>query len=178
MEIWKSVKGYDGILEVSNMGNVRTLDRIVSGLGFRGSKTYKLLKGKHLSQSLKKNGYFQIAIRTPKSRRWFTVHGLVARAFIENPLNLPQINHKDGNKQNNNHWNLEWNTASQNQNHAVRTGLCSTEESHYKAKLTVEDIRKIRKENDLHWKIAEKYGVSRSTITSIKSRKSWKYVDD
>ena len=114
MEEWKDVVGYEGILQVSSLGSVRTLDRSVPTIGANQSGTYNvtfIVKGKVLSQRKKSNGYLEIAIRTIKSRKWFLVHRLVAQAFIDNPHGYNQVNHKDGNKENNSVENLEWCTA-------------------------------------------------------------------
>ena len=86
------------------------------------------------------------------------------------------MNHKDGDKTNNKLSNLEWSNPSDNQNHAVKMGLCSNEEEHYKSKLTIEQIMDILNDNRLHRIIAKDYRVNRSTITAIKARKTWKYV--
>ena len=114
-EIWKDVVGYEGLYQVSNMGRVRSLTRKVKIQNtnknriFRGSikaGCYELKNGYHVV-SLYKNG---------KSKRFFT-HRLVAVAFLENPLNLPQVNHKDENKKNNSVDNLEWCNAKYNTNY-------------------------------------------------------------
>jgi len=90
--------------------------------------SYKSGKGKILIGGLrggnKKNSqYKSVTLRENSKQFSFSVHVLVAKAFIENPQNLPQVNHKDGNKFNNNVNNLEWSTPSDNQKHAVKTGL-------------------------------------------------------
>ncbi len=173
MEQWKKVDGYEGYLEVSNFGNVRTVAREVPLNG--GIRKYESVV---CSLTLKRNGYYQASVRLggKDKRKWFLVHRLVAKAFLANDLNLPQVNHKDGNKVNNHADNLEWCDSSHNQNHAVKMGLCSNEEAHYKAKLTVEQVKEIRASNDFHRVIAERYGVGKSTITNIKLFKTWKYV--
>jgi hypothetical protein len=171
-EIWVPVNEYEDILQVSNFGNVRTLTRDIPVNG-----GVRVEKGRDCSKRLKKNGYLQIAVRLgDRKRKWFLVHRLVAKAFIPNPLNLPQVNHKDGNKQNNELSNLEWCTSSDNQYHALKAGLCSNEESHYKAKLTVEQVKSIRSSKDSSRIEAAKYGVDRGTIKAIRNFKTWKYV--
>jgi NUMOD4 motif/HNH endonuclease len=170
-EVWVPVKGYEGVIEVSNIGRVRTLNRESPLNG--GTR---LVKGQIANLQLKKNGYLQVAVRTPGKRKWFLVHRLVAQAFIPNLEGLPQVNHIDANKQNNNASNLEWTNAAENQNHAVKFGLTSNEEDHYKAKLTREQVLEIREMSGLHIDIAEKFGVNRSTVTCIKAKKTWKYV--
>lgn len=173
MEQWRQVGGYEEFLEVSNLGNVRTVARQIPLNG--GLRYFKSIQCK---LCLKRNGYFQVAVRLggKDKRKWFLVHRIVALAFIPNPENLPQINHKDGNKTNNTVSNLEWCNSSHNQNHAVKMGLCSNEESHYKAKLTASEVREIRASNDSSKVAGEKYGVDKSTVKAIRRFKTWKYV--
>ncbi len=114
MEIWKDINGYEGYYQISNQGNVRSVDRF-DGVHDR--------KGTIIRHGLKQNGYLQVGLRKHGTRKWFGVHRLVAIHFIKNPDNKPQVNHIDGNKQNNTVENLEWVTEKENQNHAARIGL-------------------------------------------------------
>lgn len=114
MEIWKDIIGYEGYYQVSNLGNVRSLDRF-DGVHKRD--------GKIIRPNLKANGYLQVGLRKHSERKWFGLHRLVAIHFIENPYNKPQVNHIDGNKQNNTVNNLEWVTGKENQTHAKKLGL-------------------------------------------------------
>lgn len=98
-EIWKEVKGYEGLYEVSNLGNVRSINRIIKN---------KFYKGKILITKIDKDGYLQLGLSKNGTKKYFRVHRLVAQAFIPNPSNLPQVNHKDEVKDNNNVKNLEW----------------------------------------------------------------------
>ena len=101
-EIWKDVP-FDSNYKVSNYG------RIFS------KRTNKILKGE-----LTEKGYIRVALTEHKR---YLVHCIVARTFIPNPENKPQVNHIDGNKQNNYVDNLEWCTQSENMRHALKTGL-------------------------------------------------------
>lgn len=114
MKTWKDIEGFEGYYQISNCGNVRSLDR------FDGIRN---LKGKCLKQSLKQNGYLQVGLRKNGKRKWFSIHRLVAIHFIDNPEKKPQVNHIDCNKQNNNVNNLEWVTAKTNYKHAEHNGL-------------------------------------------------------
>lgn len=120
IEIWKDLKGYENIYQVSNLGRVKSLSRYV----YNG-KGYYLKKEKICCQRQNKKGYLMVDLVKHGNNisRPFLVHRLVAIAFIENIHSKPQINHIDGNKQNNNVENLEWCDNSQNQKHAYKLGL-------------------------------------------------------
>ena len=108
IEEWRPIPGYEGLYEVSNTGRVRSVDRYVKTC--YGS--YRLHKGKVLSPGIRPDGYLVVSLQY----RMFRVHRLVAQAFLPNPDNLPQVNHKDENPGNNNVDNLEWCTAKYNNN--------------------------------------------------------------
>lgn len=118
-EIWEDIENFKGVYQVSNKGRVRSLDRsIIDCLGrcqFKRGKLLKLYKGK--------TGYFVVDLKTNDIRKMAKVHILLAQAFIPNPENKLQVNHKDGIKTNNNLTNLEWNTPSENLKHAYDNGL-------------------------------------------------------
>ena len=111
-EIWLPVKDYEGLYEVSNLGNVRSLKR-------------KTTSGKMLitSPDRKRNGYLKLTLSKNDVQKNVLVHRLVACAFIPNPKQLKEVNHKDGNKMNNCVDNLEWVTREENTSHAIKTGL-------------------------------------------------------
>ena len=108
MEIWKDVKGYEGLYQVSNLGRVKSLNYRRSG------------KERLLSLAHDKDGYLYVCFRKNGKQKLHKVHRLVAQAFIPNPDNLPQVNHKDENKTNNNVKNLEWCTNEYNHNYGTR----------------------------------------------------------
>lgn len=105
-EIYKDIKGYEGLYQVSNYGRVKSLN-------YRRTGKERLLK-----QILHTNGYFYV--RLYKSNKWFSIHRLVAETFIPNPENLPCVNHKDEVKTNNHVDNLEWCTNEYNLNFGSR----------------------------------------------------------
>lgn len=123
-EIWKDVPEYEGLYQVSTYGNVKSLDRYVRSRW--GTK--KPVKGHLLKAEKTIHGYLQVSLCKPGlSRKRYKVHRLVAMAFIPNPQNLPQVNHKDEDKTNNRLDNLEWCDGFYNQ----RYGTCS-ERKHIK----------------------------------------------
>ena len=120
-EIWKWIDGYENMYQVSNLGRVRSVDRYV----YCEVSPNKLqhIYGKVLKQGTNHKGYPIVYLSKDGKQKTITVHRLVALTFIENPLNLPQVNHIDGDKTNNNVSNLEWCDNSYNQIHAHKTGL-------------------------------------------------------
>ena len=112
--------------------------------------------------------------KTPK------VHRLVAEAFLLNPLNKPQVNHKDANKENNDLSNLEWATNSENHAHKMNLGLNISPrgEASGRAIITEEDACCIYMDERSKKIIAEEYGVSLATVYAIKSKRNWKYITE
>lgn len=164
MEVWKSVKNYEGIYEVSNIGRVKSL---------------KFGKEKILKQVIIK-GYCCLDLCKNGNIKRVKIHRLVLLAFIQNHENKLEVNHIDGNKKNNNVSNLEWNTASENKKHALLTGLRIMPNGgiHHNSKLNENDVLKIREmgKNTIHKIISEKFNVSKSVVTNIINRKSWKHI--
>lgn len=114
-EIWKDIKGYEGLYQISNFGRVKSLKR--------KTLNSKCLYDKILNNRINHNGYFMIFLSKNKKIKGFRINRLVAEAFLPNPNNKPQVNHKDGNKTNNRIDNLEWCTAKHNTQHAIKNGL-------------------------------------------------------
>lgn len=114
-EIWKEIPGYEGYFEVSNLGNFRSKDRIIKykNSGFRN------YPGKALKVEQMQDGYCRITLMKESVKKRYMCHRLVAETFIENPNNLPFINHIDGCRNNNMVSNLEWCTQSENEQHAI-----------------------------------------------------------
>ena len=108
-EEWRDIKGYEGLYQVSNLGRVRSLN-------CRGHKGCIGI----LTPRLDGKGYEMVALYKEGKARNTKVHRLVAQAFIPNPNNHPQVNHKDEDKTNNNVDNLEWCTNEYNHNYGTR----------------------------------------------------------
>ena len=153
-EIWKDIEGYQGYYQISNYGRVKSLDRFRKN----GSSGY-IHKEKILKQSLTTTGYLKVELCINKFRKSMKVHRLVAKAFIDNPENKPDVNHKDGNPLNNHLSNLEWCTERENINHAINLGLKKTFKIERDA---LYDLYVNRKLNPRE--IGSLYSVSHSTI--------------
>ena len=147
IEEWRPVVGYEGLYEVSNTGRVRSVDRYVKTC--YGS--YRLHKGKVLSPGIRPDGYLVVSLQY----RMFRVHRLVAEAFLPNPDNLPQVNHKDEDKSNNRVDNLEWCDSKYNNNYgtariraketAIKNGYCTgLSKEEYRKKYYQENNDKIK----------------------------------
>jgi predicted DNA-binding protein YlxM (UPF0122 family) len=167
-EIWKDILGYENLYKISNYGNI---------ISYRIYKTGKLMK-----PSTDKDGYLQIGLRDiDRKRKWFRMHRLVAIAFIENPLNLPKINHKDGKVNNNYVENLEWCDDSWNNKyrHILNPDIFKGENCPH-TKHTNEEILQIYNlawEEELTQKeIANMFNVTRKYVSNIKRGSSWTSV--
>ena len=116
-EIWKAVTGYEGLYEVSSLGNVRSLDRVIRSK--HNGTTLK--KGRILTPFYEeKKGYYQVALSKDGKEKKQRIHRLVATAFLDNPFNYTDINHKDEIKTNNKMDNLEWCTREYNNNYGTK----------------------------------------------------------
>jgi len=117
-EIWKKIKGYEEYYEVSNLGRIRSLDR----LRWNG-RGYQKQLGAIKRQTVNNMGYYVVGLSKDGKNTLFLVHRIIAEAFIPNPKNLPLVNHIDGNKLNITLENLEWSTHAKNNAHAIESGL-------------------------------------------------------
>ena len=167
-EIWKVIDGYDGRYEVSNQGNVKSnygVGRILKpAITSWNNHPIKAL-------ILNKNG----------KQKCCKVHRLVAEAFIDNPDNKPEVNHKDGNSLNNNDWNLEWNTHDENMKHATKNRLLDMKgEKHWKSILTEITVREIRSKYTpkkyTQQMLSTEYNVSKRQIRNIITGKQWGHI--
>lgn len=128
---WKDIVGYENEYQINQFGEIRTLKDSPK------LKKYDVLK----PQISKSNGYVYQMLYKNGKEKLLRVHRLVAMAFLPNPNNLPQVNHKDGNKQNNSVDNLEWCEQSDNMKHAYKNGLQIPSENQRKAIINTNKLK-------------------------------------
>ena len=166
-EIWRTINGYEGQYQVSDKGRVRSL---------------KFGKERILKPVRMPNGYLQVSIYKNGEIKRCLVHRLVAQTFIPNPYNLPEVNHKDENKENNSVHNLEWCSSKYNVNFGTRTQRQSEKLSNPVLQYTKsgEFVREWKSTRD----VQRNLGYSNGNISSccngkLKSAYSfiWKYKD-
>lgn len=121
IEVWSPIQQYEGLYEVSNHGRIRSLPRTAAVQG----NSHRAVPGKERKTFLNAKGYFIVVLSKNNQLKTFTVHQLVAQAFMPGFVKGQELNHIDGNKANPRIDNLELSDASHNQLHAVRTGLKS-----------------------------------------------------
>ncbi len=131
MEIWKDIPGFENLYQASNKGNIRSLN-------YRNTGKVQVLK-----PIIRDNGYLQVALWKEKKVVYCRIHRLIALTFLENPNNLPEVNHIDENKSNNRVENLEWCTRKYNINYGTHNERVS--KSNKGRKLSEESKKKISK---------------------------------
>lgn len=165
-EIWKNIKGYYGQYQISNWGRVRSQKYG----NFRIRKPF--IAGK---------GYLSIDLCKKCKYKKFYLHRLVAIYFIPNPLNLPEVNHKDGNKKNNHISNLNWTDGVGNMKHAIEElGFVNHGENAPAAKLTEKQVRDIiemhKSGNYTYAQIADRYNIKAGHAWNIVKGVIWKHL--
>jgi len=178
IEIWKDVVGYEGLYKVSDLGNIKSLSRIKKAIKGDG---VMIVKEKILKPVNNGNNYFKIALCKGGIATQFLISRVVAIAFIPNPENKPEVNHKgiNGNKADNRVCSLEWNTHKENVQHAFdnKLNIAPKGEKNGLSKLTDAQVLEIRSLTHINQReIAEIYNVHKSIISLIKSRKIWKHI--
>lgn len=169
---FKIVHGYDNLYCVNPCGTVMSPSYV--------DKSGMLRKSRALSSVKRGKGYCCVGLIKNGKQVHVSVHRLVAEAFIPNPKNLPQVNHKDGNKENNHVSNLEWCTNQENAIHAfankLRIPTCHVGDRNTRAKLSNEDIRYIRESMESARELSEKFNVSVSAIYKIREKVRWAHL--
>lgn len=180
-EIWKDIEGYEGYYQVSNLGRVKSFERVVYKKMYGGNVHGYKRKGRVMNQD-DANGYMQVQLSKRGKRVRVKIHRLVAIAFLENKENKPCINHIDADRSNNNVTNLEWCTQSENVRHSVKLGRWKNNYKIYKgsdnpiSKLTESIVRTIRTSNKSNAELGRMYGVTRSAVRFARIGKNWKHV--
>lgn len=174
-EIWKDVVGYEGRYQVSNIGRVKSLARVV----IRRNNVPQHRTERIMNPATDGKGYKRISLSKNAKDSTKKVHRLVAEAFIPNPKNLPQVNHKNCIKYDNRVENLEWCDNSHNQKHAFKHGLnyARKGENANRALLTNKQVCEIKKllstGKYYQHEIAKMYNVSQSAISHINIGKTY-----
>lgn len=152
--LWKPVKGYEGLYEVSNKGRIKSLSRLRQGNGKKGILKERILKG-----TVNSDGYPHVKLYKDGVKTIFKVHRLVVETFIESDIERQYINHKDGNKVNNKVSNLERCTPSENVVHAYENKL-----NNVKLDIDMEEFTRMVDEGKYIREIAEYFKCSKSTV--------------
>lgn len=168
-EIWLPVPGFVGYYEVSNMGRVRSISRIIR----QKDGTLYRLRGRVLRPT--PGGYLHVSLRKNNVTTTFGVHILVLQAFEgPRPSWGKHSRHLDGNHYNNRASNLKWGTAKQNQEDRIRHGTDDNGPKSAKAKLTWDAVDDIRSSTKSLRELAIKYGVGSEAIRAVRCNISWK----
>lgn len=171
IEVWKPVVGYEELYEVSNMGNVRSVDKT--------TRDGRFWKGRQLRKHYAGSGYVQTVLSVDGVYRHEYIHRLVANAFIPNPDNKPEVNHINGDKNNNSVENLEWVTKSENGLHSFRVlGRKPSYNNKGKAskrrKLNNDQLEIVRTSSKSCYALAREFGVSDTVIQRIRRGESYR----
>lgn len=161
MEIWKPIKDFENIYEVSNLGRIKSF------------KNYKI---SFLIGSSSGDGYRAITLCGNKNKRIY-IHRLVALHFIENLENKIEVNHINGIKDDNRVENLEWCTKSENSIHALKNGLAKSGENSKKHKLTEKQVKEIKNSSLKGVELSKIYNIGEMQISRIKNNINWKYIN-
>lgn len=168
-EEWVDITDYEGCYQISTKGQIKSCNRYV-GHNYGG---LRLIKSRILTQSINSSGYKKVRLSKDGIGANFYVHRLIAEHFIDNPQNKPEVNHKDGNKLNNNISNLEWVTEQENTQHAHDNGLAEIsgynkfKVSQKARKLTDEQVKEIREkyQNGISIKeLTQEYNIKHNSI--------------
>lgn len=173
---WKPIKNYEGIYEVSDSGEVRSLDRTVSG---KTINTRQNIKGRVLKKYPQVNGYLKVCLCSPGGRRWTSVHRLVAQEFIRKEREEhTTVHHLDNNKQNNRVENLKWVTHKENMEVANKDSRFPKGVHCYNSQINDATSVMIRLCTSIFSvkECSEIFKVSEAVVRPIKNGKTWKHT--
>jgi hypothetical protein len=174
-EIWKDIDGYEYMYQVSNLGNIRSLDRYLETSN--GKCVFK--RGQLIKKCNHTGGYHLVMLHNNGITKNKFVHRLVAESFLDNKSGKRCVNHLNGNKKDNRVSNLEWVSHKENSIHAFKNDLNVSGSRHPNSVLVEDDVKKIRIMLDMSLsesKIASYFNVNRVTINRIRNKTSWKKV--
>lgn len=160
LEVWKPINRFEGKYWVSNLGRVKSK---------RGIRKF----------STTRDGYHRVVLYVENSKKiTISLHKIVAIAFIEKVISKPHINHINGIKKDNRAENLEWCTPKENTNHAIKIGLIDLSPQRFNKsnKLSEDSVKEIFKSNSSYLDLMSKYNVGKSSISAIKTGRTWSYV--
>jgi hypothetical protein len=172
-EEWRDIRGYEGVYQVSDAGRVRRIreryDSIKDVVGID-----RVLKPKVAGR-----GYSAVCFTWNGKRAYHYIHRLVAEAFIDNPQQLREVNHRNADKTDNRAANLEWMTSSDNHNHAADMGLAYRGHLNGSAKLTKEQVllsRQLNRQGVSRRSLAERFGVSYGSMSDAIAGRQWAWL--
>lgn len=172
-EIWKDIPGFEGLYLVSNLGRFRSLPREKRGAW----GNLVMTKDKILVPCVTVNKYLQIALSKNGVVTYRHAHIWVAIAFIPNPENKPEVNHKYGIKWDNRATELEWATGAENMKHAIENGLNKqVGDKHHGALLTNKQVLEIFNSKKTNRELADKYNIRINEVSRIKRGETWSRI--
>lgn len=167
-DLVRPIKGYEGKYSITFDGRVISHNYLLKGVS------------KDISPNIDHDGYLSLKLSLNGKIKRYRVHRLVATAFIDNPLNLPEVNHKDGIKTHNYVENLEWCTFLENRAHAYRVGLYNNKgEGNGQSKLKTHQIKEILqlKDQGIHFReIMKLFNISQTQYYRIINKVSWRHL--
>ena len=172
-EVFKPIKGYEGLYEISNHGNVKSLAKTWS-VGVKGDT---ILKPGGWEEN-----YVHVVLSMDKVKRHLLVHRLVALHFCDNPNNYPVVNHKNSNRRDNYYGNLEWATQKQNVQHGYEHGYMEGRKGlrHHNCKLSEYQISEIKKMYNEKYgsqkEIAKVFNIKQSQVSRIVTGRRWSHI--
>jgi len=177
-EIWKRIPGYGDHYEASNLGQIRSLDRIVEKIcsGINVGLCKQNYKGKVLKQQIHKHGHKTVHVGVDGKKFSLSVHRLVLAAFVGECPDGMEACHNNGISSDNRPENLRWDSHFENNQDRKKHGMYAVGEGHAMARLTDDLVREIRLSGLNGPQVAAKYGIGTSTAHRVITRESWSHV--
>jgi len=170
-EIWKDVKGYEGLYKASSLGRIKTVERTINYGNFVGFVKKEMFIRQHF-----RDGYYYLSLSKNGVSKTKRVHRLIAEAFIPNPENKQEVNHIDCNKINNCVDNLEWCTPRENMKHAYENNRIKHGASLTDGKIML--IREMHRNGINKTVISNVFKISNQYVSKIIFKRAWKHVSE